>query len=117
LLNLAKEKSEVSVVRVFYFGRIPIPLRSGFPVQDLPGGNQSLSLSRAARWLIERHLRYCGVEITAIAEKEPEDTQSELVRDLLAIVTFFLPVRRTDRSRPGETPGLRSPCREAYSQE
>ena len=29
------------------------------------------------------------MEITAIAEKESEDTQSELVRDLLAIVTSF----------------------------
>jgi len=38
---------------------------------------------------IERHLRYCGVEVIAIAEKEPEDAQSELVRDLLAIVTSF----------------------------
>jgi len=38
---------------------------------------------------IERHLKYCGVEIIAIAEKEPEDAHSELVRDLLAIITSF----------------------------
>ncbi|HAG08515.1 MAG TPA: IS607 family transposase [Desulfotomaculum sp.] len=46
-------------------------------------------LARFGYLYIERHLRYCGVEITAIAEKEPEDAQSELVRDLLAIVTSF----------------------------
>ncbi len=38
---------------------------------------------------IERHLRYCGVGVIAIAPKEPEDVQTELVRDLLAIVTSF----------------------------
>jgi len=46
-------------------------------------------LARFGYSYIERHLRYCGVEIIAIAEKEPEDAQSELVRDLLAIVTSF----------------------------
>lgn len=46
-------------------------------------------LARFGYSYIERHLRYCGVEIAAIAEKEPEDAQSELVRDLLAIVTSF----------------------------
>ncbi|CCO07429.1 IS607 family transposase [Desulforamulus hydrothermalis] len=46
-------------------------------------------LARFGYSYIERHLRYCGVEIVAIAEKEPEDAQSELVRDLLAIVTSF----------------------------
>jgi predicted site-specific integrase-resolvase len=46
-------------------------------------------LARFGYVYIERHLRYCGVEIIAIAEKEPEDTQSELVRDLLSIVTSF----------------------------
>ena len=46
-------------------------------------------LARFGYSYIERHLRYCGVEIIAIAEKEPEDAQSELVRDLLAIVASF----------------------------
>ena len=46
-------------------------------------------LARFGYEYIERHLKYCGVEIIAIAEKEPEDAQSELVRDLLAIVTSF----------------------------
>lgn len=46
-------------------------------------------LARFGYSYIERHLRYCGVEIIAIAEKESEDAQSELVRDLLAIVTSF----------------------------
>ncbi|MGB9804816.1 IS607 family transposase [Desulfofundulus sp.] len=46
-------------------------------------------LARFGYEYIERHLRYCGVEIIAIAEKEPEDAHTELVRDLLAIVTSF----------------------------
>ena len=46
-------------------------------------------LARFGYAYIERHLKYCGVEIIAIAEKEPEDAQSELVRDLLSIVTSF----------------------------
>ena len=46
-------------------------------------------LARFGYLYIERHLRYCGVEIIAIAEREPEDAHSELVRDLLAIVTSF----------------------------
>ena len=46
-------------------------------------------LARFGYAYIERHLRYCGVEVIAIAEKEPEDTQTELVRDLLSIVTSF----------------------------
>ncbi|WP_343105495.1 IS607 family transposase [Neomoorella humiferrea] len=46
-------------------------------------------LARFGYSYIERHLKYCGVEIIAIAEKEPEDAQSELVKDLLAIVTSF----------------------------
>ncbi|TDA68033.1 MAG: IS607 family transposase [Clostridia bacterium] len=46
-------------------------------------------LARFGYEYIERHLKYCGVEIIAIAEKEPEDAQAELVRDLLAIVTSF----------------------------
>ncbi|MGQ9558391.1 MAG: IS607 family transposase [Desulfurispora sp.] len=46
-------------------------------------------LARFGYEYIERHLRYRGVEIIVIAEKEPEDVNSELVRDLLAIVTTF----------------------------
>jgi len=46
-------------------------------------------LARFGYEYIERHLRYCGVEIVATAEKEPEDAHAELVRDLLAIVTSF----------------------------
>lgn len=38
---------------------------------------------------LERHLKHCGVEIVAISEKEPEDAQSELVRDLVSVVTSF----------------------------
>ncbi|MEW6065533.1 excisionase [Desulforamulus profundi] len=57
-------------------------------------------LARFGYSYIERHLRYCGVEIVAIAEKEPEDAQSELVRDLLAIVTSFS--ARLYRARGGK---------------
>ncbi|MEW6459365.1 MAG: IS607 family transposase [Bacillota bacterium] len=46
-------------------------------------------LARFGYEYIERHLRYCGAEIIAIAEKEPEDAHTELARDLLAIVTTF----------------------------
>jgi len=46
-------------------------------------------LARFGYGYIERHLKYCGVEIIAIAEKEPEDAHTELVRDLLAIVMSF----------------------------
>ena len=46
-------------------------------------------LARFGYSYIERHLRYCGVEILSIAEKEPEDARSELMRDLLSIVTSF----------------------------
>lgn len=46
-------------------------------------------LARFGYLYIERHLRYCGVEIITIAENQPEDTQSELVRDLLSIVASF----------------------------
>lgn len=46
-------------------------------------------LARFGYSYIEQHLRYCGVEIIAIAEKEPEDVRLELVRDLLAIVASF----------------------------
>lgn len=34
-------------------------------------------------------MKYCCVEIIVIAKKESEDVNSELVRDLLAIVTTF----------------------------
>lgn len=37
----------------------------------------------------ESHLRYCRMEISVIAEKEPDDSQSELIKDLLPIVTSF----------------------------
>lgn len=46
-------------------------------------------LARFGYLYIERHLKYFSVEIICITEKEPEDTQSELVRDLLSIVTSF----------------------------
>jgi len=46
-------------------------------------------LARFGYEYLERHLRYCGVEIIAITEQEPEDTQTELLRDLLSIVTTF----------------------------
>lgn len=46
-------------------------------------------LARFGYSYIERHLKYCGVEIITAAEKEPEDSQTELVRDLLSIVTSF----------------------------
>ena len=38
---------------------------------------------------LERHLKFCGVEIEVISPKEPEETHTELVQDLLAIVTSF----------------------------
>lgn len=46
-------------------------------------------LARFGYSFIERHLNYCGVEVVQISEKEPEDSQSELVKDLLSIVTSF----------------------------
>ena len=46
-------------------------------------------LARFGYSYIERHLKYCGVEVIAIAEEELDDTQTELVRDLLSIVTSF----------------------------
>jgi len=46
-------------------------------------------LARFGYSYIERHLKYCSVEIITVAEKEPEDSQTELVRDLLSIVTSF----------------------------
>lgn len=38
---------------------------------------------------LERHLKFCGVEIEVISPKEPEEAHAELVQDLLAIVTTF----------------------------
>ncbi|WP_422447240.1 hypothetical protein [Thermoanaerobacterium sp. DL9XJH110] len=38
---------------------------------------------------MERHLKYCGVEIEITSQKEPEDAHTELVQDLLAVVTSF----------------------------
>ncbi|PTQ56848.1 MAG: Mobile element protein [Candidatus Carbobacillus altaicus] len=38
---------------------------------------------------LERHLKFCGVEIEVISPKEPEEAHAELVQDLLAIVTSF----------------------------
>ena len=38
---------------------------------------------------IESHLRYCRMEISVIAEKEPDDSRRELVKDLLSIVISF----------------------------
>ncbi|NSW82956.1 MAG: hypothetical protein HPY90_06710 [Syntrophothermus sp.] len=35
------------------------------------------------------HLKYCCVEIEITSQKEPEDAHTELVQDLLAIVTSF----------------------------
>lgn len=34
-------------------------------------------------------MRHCGVEIEATSQKEPEDVHTELVQDLLTIVTSF----------------------------
>lgn len=38
---------------------------------------------------LERHLKHCGVEIEVTSQKESEDARTELVQDLLAIVTSF----------------------------
>lgn len=46
-------------------------------------------LARFGYTYIERHLRFCGMEIVTIAKEDPGDAQSELVRDLLAIVASF----------------------------
>lgn len=46
-------------------------------------------LARFGYSYIERHLKYCGVEIVAVSEREPEDAQAELVRDLLSMVAWF----------------------------
>jgi predicted site-specific integrase-resolvase len=46
-------------------------------------------LERFGYAYLERHLKYCGVEIEITSQKEPEEAHTELVRDLLAIVTSF----------------------------
>ncbi|NSW82735.1 MAG: IS607 family transposase [Syntrophothermus sp.] len=46
-------------------------------------------LARFSYAYLERHLRYCGVQIETTSEKEAEDAHTELVQDLLAIVTSF----------------------------
>jgi predicted site-specific integrase-resolvase len=46
-------------------------------------------LARFGYVYLERHLKYCGVEIEIASQKEPEDAHTELVQDLLAIVTSF----------------------------
>ncbi len=45
-------------------------------------------LARFGYAYLERHVKYCGVEIE-VSRKEPEDAHTELVQDLLAIVTSF----------------------------
>ncbi|HBT46477.1 MAG TPA: IS607 family transposase [Peptococcaceae bacterium] len=47
-------------------------------------------LARFGYAYLERHLKYCGVEIEITSQREPEDAHSELVQDLLAVVTSFL---------------------------
>lgn len=46
-------------------------------------------LARFGYTYLERHLKHCGVEIEITSQKEPEDAHTELVQDLLAIVTSF----------------------------
>jgi predicted site-specific integrase-resolvase len=46
-------------------------------------------LARFGYAYLERYLKYCGVEIEITSQKEPEDAHTELVQDLLAIVTSF----------------------------
>lgn len=46
-------------------------------------------LARFGLAYLERHLKHCGVAIEVSAQKEPEDAHTELVQDLLAIVTSF----------------------------
>ena len=48
-------------------------------------------LARFGYSYIERHLRYCGVEVIAIAEKEQKDAQSELVDSIKYNVTSTCP--------------------------
>ena len=44
-------------------------------------------LARFGYAYLERHLKHCSVEIEVMSQKEPEDAHTELVQDLLAIVT------------------------------
>lgn len=46
-------------------------------------------LARFGYTYLERCLKYCGVEIEITSQREPEDAHTELVQDLLAIVTSF----------------------------
>ncbi len=46
-------------------------------------------LARFGYAYLERHLKHCGVEIEITLQKEPEEAHTELVQDLLAIVTSF----------------------------
>jgi predicted site-specific integrase-resolvase len=46
-------------------------------------------LARFGYIYLERHLKYCGVEIETTSQKEPGDAHTELVQDLLAVVTSF----------------------------
>jgi len=46
-------------------------------------------LARFGYAYLERHLKYCGVEIEVTSQRETEDAHMELVQDLSAIVTFF----------------------------
>ena len=46
-------------------------------------------LARFGYAYLERHLKYCGVEIEVTSQREPEDAHMELVQDLSAIVTSF----------------------------
>jgi putative resolvase len=74
-------------------------------------------LARFGYSYIERHLRYCGVEIIAVAEKEPEDAHSELVRDLLAIVTSFSARLYGARGGKKVRQGFRALIAEAFQNE
>ncbi|PTQ53527.1 MAG: hypothetical protein HSCHL_2022 [Hydrogenibacillus schlegelii] len=68
--------------------------------KEADAGN--LSPDRLARFgfdYLERHLKFCGVEIEVISPKEPEEAHAELVQDLLAIVTSFS--ARIDGDRGG----------------
>jgi len=46
-------------------------------------------LARFGYAYLERYLKHCGVEIEITSQKEPEDAHTELIQDLLAIVTSF----------------------------
>lgn len=46
-------------------------------------------LSRFGYAYLERYLKHCGVKIEVTSQKEPEDAHTELVQDLLSIVTSF----------------------------